>query len=305
MSSRPTISPVAFFIFNRPETTARVFAEIAKAKPLKLLVVADGPRLDHPKDTDKCAATRTIIEHVDWPCEVLTNYAETNLGCRRRVSSGLDWVFQTVEKAIILEDDCLPHPMFFPFCEELLNRYRNETRVMHISGDNFLGHHRGSDASYYFSHYPHVWGWASWRRAWQHYDVNIQQWIASPNKALFLKAFDDSQEQNFWKYRWNRVCTGKIDTWDYQWVFACIAHGGLSIVPKVNLVTNIGFGLDSTHTSTGKYGYIPSGDLAFPLNHPVQLLRDIESDRRTAHEFFSRPSIARLLFRKLKRILRF
>lgn len=154
-------TPVAFLIFNRPDTTRRVFAEIAKARPPKLLVVADGPRADHPDDVEKCAAVRAIIDGIDWDCKVLTNYSDINLGCKRRVSSGLDWVFDTVEEAIILEDDCLPHPAFFRFCEEMLNKYRDDKRIAMISGDNFQFGRKRTEYSYYFSRYPHIWGWAS------------------------------------------------------------------------------------------------------------------------------------------------
>jgi hypothetical protein len=157
-------TPIAFFIFNRPDTTARVFEAIRQAQPSKLLVVADGPRSTRPGEAEKCAATRAIIDQVDWECEVLTNYSDVNLGCRHRVSSGLDWVFEQVEEAIILEDDCLPHPTFFRFCEELLEWYRHDHRIVAISGDNFQNGHQSGEFSYYFSRYVHIWGWATWRR---------------------------------------------------------------------------------------------------------------------------------------------
>jgi hypothetical protein len=176
MNSGSIKTPVAFIIFNRPQTTEAVFAEIARARPRQLLVIADGARTDHPDDSEKCSAARAVINRVNWDCDVSTNYAETNLGCKQRVSSGLDWVFGLVEKAIILEDDCLPEPTFFHFCQELLERYCDDWRVMHISGDNFqLGHRRSSD-SYYFSRYSHVWGWATWQRAWKFYDVEMKLW---------------------------------------------------------------------------------------------------------------------------------
>ncbi|OUC08639.1 hemolytic protein HlpA-like protein, partial [Litorilinea aerophila] len=166
-------TPVIFLIFNRPDTTAQVFAEIAKARPRRLLVVADGPRPHRPDDVEKCSATRAVIERVDWPCEVSCDFAEENLGGRRRISSGLTWAFSQVEAAIVLEDDCLPHPTFFPFCEELLNRYCHDERIMAITGDNFQFGRSRTKYSYYFSRYFHSWGWATWRRAWQHYDDTL------------------------------------------------------------------------------------------------------------------------------------
>ena len=158
--------PVAFIIFNRPDTTSRVFAEIARARPSKLIVVADGPRAEFPGEAELCARARAVIDAVDWKCEVVTDFSDRNLGCRARVSSGLDFVFSQVEEAIILEDDCLPHSSFFPFCESLLQKYRDEDRVMAISGDNFHRGCRYTDFSYFFSRFVHIWGWASWRRAW-------------------------------------------------------------------------------------------------------------------------------------------
>lgn len=154
-------TPVAFIIFNRPDTTEKVFAEIAKAKPPKLLVIGDGPRVSRQGEAEKVAAARSIIQCVDWDCEVQTNFSDVNLGCKRRVSSGIDWVFEQVEEAIILEDDCLPDPTFFRFCEELLARYRHDQRIGMISGDNFQFGSRRNDDSYYFSKYVHIWGWAT------------------------------------------------------------------------------------------------------------------------------------------------
>ncbi|MGC1799486.1 MAG: hypothetical protein WA701_03795, partial [Solirubrobacterales bacterium] len=183
-------TPVAMLIFNRPETTARVFERVREARPPKLLVVADGPRADRPGEAGRCREARAVVEAVDWPCELMTDYSEVNLGCGKRISSGLDWVFDSVEEAIVLEDDCLPHPSFFRFCEELLKRYRAEERVVHVSGDNFQSAGRAGGAvgrllrlagrswspSYYFSRYAHVWGWASWRRAWSDYDFEMTAW---------------------------------------------------------------------------------------------------------------------------------
>src|SRR5215831_3805810 len=156
-------TPVALIIFNRPDVTERVFAEIAHARPRKLLVIADGPRFNRPGEAEKCTATRAIIDRVNWECEVLKNYSDVNLGCGGRESSAMIWIFEQAEEAIILEDDTLPQPTFFRFCEELLEKYRDDERVMHISGDNWLfGQKRISD-SYFFSHYCLSWGWASWR----------------------------------------------------------------------------------------------------------------------------------------------
>lgn len=169
-------TPVAFIIFNRPDTTRRVFEMIRQAQPPKLLVIADGARENHPSDRQNCAAAKGIIAEVDWDCEVTTNYSDRNLGCRDRLASGLNWVFEQVPEAIILEDDCLPHSSFFRFCEEMLLKYRNDNRIMHIGGNNFQMQKSRTNDSYYFSRYNHCWGWASWGRAWQHYDVDMKLW---------------------------------------------------------------------------------------------------------------------------------
>ena len=304
----PLRTPVAFFIFRRPDTAARVFAEIARARPPLLLVVADGPRPDKLGEAEQCAATRQIISQVDWPCEVLTNYSETNLGCRKRLGSGLDWVFDTVEEAIILEDDCLPHPSFFRFCEELLAYYRHEPRVMHISGDNFLEDQVAVTESYYFSRYCHVWGWASWRRAWRHFDVDLQMWRRPETRRVLLRSFPDRNERSFWQRTWDAVYAGEIDTWDYQWSFACLMRNGLAVMPNVNLISNLGFGVGATNTASGSdpMANRPTADVSFPLTHPAGLSPFLAADEHTRRLFFRRPGILeRVRFRlraKLGRI---
>lgn len=302
MSGSQLKTPVAIFIFNRPETTERVFTEVARVKPTMLLVVADGPRPGFGGESQRCLAARAIVNRIDWPCEILTNYADTNMGCRLRVSSGLDWVFENVDEAIILEDDCVPNPTFFRFCGELLDIYRNNCRVMHISGDNFqYGRKRGND-SYYFSRYPHVWGWATWRRAWRHYDVNMRLWTSARDKSVYLDSFRTEGERRFWRETWDAVSAGRVDTWDYQWVFACVAHGGMAVMPNLNLVSNIGFGPGSTHTTTaGPGASLPTKDLSFPLRHPIIVATDDEADQFTARIFFTRQT---RLVRALRRVWR-
>lgn len=293
-------TPVAFIIFNRPDTTERVFAEIAKARPPKLLVVADGPRANRPDEAEKCAVTRDIIKRVDWDCKVLTNFSDVNLGCKRRVSSGIDWVFEQVPEAIILEDDCLPHPSFFRFCEELLERYRHDTRIMAISGDNFQFGQKRGDYSYYFSRYNHVWGWASWRRAWQHYDVNMGKWPEARDGKRLAGILGDARQRRYWTDMFERVHRGLIDTWDYQWTFACWIQNGLTVLPNVNLISNIGFGADATHThKVSAYADMRIEPVEFPLRHPEIILSQLEADAYTARGSFSN-SFTSLVLHKLR-----
>src|SRR5688572_18798528 len=281
--------PVAFIIFNRPETTASVFAEIARARPAKLIVIADGPRPDVPGEAELCARTREVVKAVDWECEVLTNFSDSNLGCRARVSSGLDFVFDNVEEAIILEDDCLPHPSFFPFCESLLERYRDDEEVMAISGDNFHAGRRYTPFSYFFSRFVHIWGWATWRRAWKHYDVEMKQWQTLRSTDWLKELFEREQDVAYWREVFDKVADHQINTWDYQWLFSVWANGGLSIAPEINLVSNIGFGGSATHTSDINHDManLPVSDIG-PLKHPLSVERNREADDFEMRHLFAR-----------------
>ena len=276
-------APVAFFIFNRPDTTRRVFQAIRNAKPKKLLIIADGPRADHPDDAEKCAATRAIVEQIDWDCEVIKNYSEVNLGCKIRMSQGMDWVFNMVEEAIILEHDTLPHPTFFRYCQEMLNQYRQDEQIMMISGCNFqFG--RPFPHSYYFSHYVHCWGWATWKRAWQHYDVKMTRWPAVRDHTWLTALLGNNPSgAQYWQRVFDLTYLGYVDTWDYQWVFACWLQNGFTILPSVNVVSNIGFGKDATHTGqvTSKAANIPLKAINFPLDHPPGLNLNAAADQFT------------------------
>jgi hypothetical protein len=280
-------TPVAFLIFNRPDTTATVFAAIAKARPATLLVVADGPRGSRPGEDELCAAARAIIDRVDWPCQVHTNFSDHNLGCRRRVSSGIDWVFSLVEEAIFLEDDCLPDPTFFPFCEQMLDRYRTDSRVMHIGGTNFQGGARVGEESYYFSRHVHVWGWASWRRAWRHYDVGMAAWAWARKTGRMSDILTTPMERRSFTSLFDRVASGEVDTWDTQWTVACRSQNALSIVPSRNLVSNIGFRGDATHTPDPGHpvATMRTYPLDLPLTHPPYVMADTAADERTTSVF--------------------
>jgi hypothetical protein len=306
-------TPVVFIIFNRPETTKRVFAEIARARPPKLLVIADGPRADHLDDAEKCAAVRAIIDSVNWDCEVLKNYSDMNLGCKRRVSSGLGWVFGTVEEAIILEDDCLPHPTFFRFCEEMLEKYRNDERIAMISGNNFQFGRKRTGYSYYFSRYTHIWGWASWRRAWANYDVDMKIWPEIRDGGWLKDMLGDKRSVWYWKYKFENVYQGKIDTWDYQWTFSCWIQSALTVLPNVNLVSNIGFDSDAVHTTEKtRLSNIKTEPITFPLSHTSYILRDSVADNITEKNTFSGQQflkrviikLIQIFYNKFKRIIR-
>ena len=274
-----TTAPVLFQIFNRPEVTARTFEAIRAARPPTLLIVADGPRPNRPGEAERCARTRAIAQAVDWPCEVLLNLSDVNLGCGKRVSSGFDWAFTQVESAIILEDDCLPDPTFFRFCSELLERYRDEERIMMISGDNFQNGASRTTGSYYFSRFSHCWGWATWRRAWRHYDYAMKGWPERRDTGWLKPIAQNGHLEMLWTSCFEGTRKGRIDSWDYQWLYCLLAREGLSIVPDVNLVTNIGFGEAATHTTLTHSRYlVPRAAMAFPLSHPAAILPHEEAD---------------------------
>ena len=278
---------VVLIIFNRPQTTQKVFEVIRQVQPPKLYIIADGPRSDVAEDAEKCLASRKIIDQIDWECEVFKNYSATNLGCRQRVSSGLNWVFQQVETAIILEDDCLPHISFFRFCQELLDRYVHTENVFVISGNNFQLSQKRTPNSYYFSRYNHLWGWATWRRAWQYYDDTMQQWPEAQQKNLLSQIFSTPEAIQYWSNRFQVNYNG-FNSWGYAWTFACWLNQGLTILPEVNLVSNIGFGREATHTQTVDFvANLPVNEMQFPLKHPPEIIIQTEADQYTEKTLFS------------------
>lgn len=299
-------TPVAFVIFNRPETTERVFEAICQAKPPKLLVVADGPRADQLGEAEQCATTRAIIDRVDWECEVLTNYSETNLGCKKRVSSGLNWVFDIVDEVIVLEDDCVPHPTFFAFCEEMLDRYRNNEQVMSISGHNVQFGRKRTEYSYYFSCYFSAWGWASWKRAWKHYDVEMKEWTIIQERGILKDILNNDRAVKYWTKVFTNTYEGTVKTWAYQWVFAQFIHNSLTVISNTNLICNIGFGDEATNTKnaskTTPYADRPVIGISFPLQHPPTVMANKQADDFTQKTRFDPGWITRVRF-KIHRVL--
>jgi hypothetical protein len=281
---------VAFIIFKRPDTTEKVFEAIRQAKPPKLLVIADGPRADRPGEAENCEATRAIIERVDWECEVLTNYSDINLGCKKRVSSGLNWVFENVDKAIILEDDCLPDLSFFKFCEELLERYEHDSRIMTICGVNFQcgNKSKNKNYSYYYSIFHDCWGWATWRRAWRYYDGNMELWKKIKNEKILNHKLFDARSVKFWLKIFHKAYENQVNSWFYPWLFSCWVQSGFGIFPEKNLVSNIGFGMAGTHTIDQNHPYanLRLEKIDLPLIHPPFILPDKEADKYTQNTRF-------------------
>lgn len=275
---------ILFLIFNRPDSTFQVFEQIRQAKPAKLFIAADGPRADRVGEAELCAQARSVLDKVDWDCEVHTLFQDENLGCKYGPSTAIDWFFQNVEEGIILEDDCVPDPSFFPYCQELLEKYRNNPRILSVCGYNFGYSSSKTDPSYFFSRYFFASGWASWRRNIKLIDYEIKEWDKI-DKVRFLHNRTRASLVDFdwkwikdWRRTFNDLVNLKVDAWDYCWLYAGFKYKMLSIFPSENLVQNIGFNEDATHTHDDKHimGKIKSNPISLPLAHPKKINRNIE-----------------------------
>lgn len=247
-----------FLIFNRPNTTKIVFEKIRDAQPQKLYIAADGPRSGNHLDEMLCEQTRSLVSHIDWPCEVKYLFQEKNLGCKKAVSSAIDWFFDNEDEGIIIEDDIVPANEFFGFCESMLSQYRNNSRVMMISGFNPIGANVIS-AEYFFSENPSIWGWATWKDRWKLYDLEMGDWSEKnyhkKNKGKYPIYVLEQYLEAFEKTK-----LGLINTWDYQWTYAIQRNSGLAIKPFANLISNIG--IIGTHANTqDENHFVPYGSL--------------------------------------------
>jgi len=270
-------TPILFLIFNRPDTTAVLFEKIKAQKPKYLYIAADGARENKEGEAEKCEQVRKIATAVDWDCEVKTLFREENLGCKKAVSSAISWFFENVEEGIILEDDCVPSDCFFNYCEALLEKYRHDTRIMHISGENPLDESFGEE-SYYFSKIPHIWGWASWRRAWKTYDPEFQNFDDFLINNSIKNVFPEKYIQKYWNKIFLRVQDGRINTWDYQWTYNLFVNNGLSINPNKNMVSNIGFGVEgATHTAVSESCANRQTFEIAELQHPQLIMPNLEA----------------------------
>ena len=272
-------SPILFLIFNRPSETQIVFDAIKQVKPKKLYIAADGARNEKPNEYILVKNAREIINQIDWKCEVKTLFRETNLGCKLAVSGAISWFFDNEPEGIILEDDCLPSLIFFEYCDTLLDKYRLDTRIRHIGGSSMNIAPPNNNNTYYFSKLTNVWGWASWRRVWKDYDVNIKQFDSFIESSLFLNIFNNRRVTNYLINLFRLTNKGKINTWDYQYVFCNIINNGLSILPYYNMITNIGFNLNGTHTfdNSNEFANVPTKDFE-KIVHPIFIVPDVKKD---------------------------
>jgi hypothetical protein len=274
-------TPVFLILFNRPRHTRKLLERLSEARPRHLYVIADGPRDDHPEDTALCAEARDLLGLIDWPCNLIRDFADVNLGCKRRVISGLTAGFERFDKAVILEDDCLPDPSFLRFSAELLDRYEDDPAVMNIAGTCMR---EAGPESYFFSNYFLCWGWATWRRAWHHYDEQLDELETSwPATKKTIPASRRAKRNYFNALKATK--RGEMRSWAFQWNYTCLRRGGLTIVPSKRLIENTGFGADATHTvASGNYENLPSvGPLDFPLRHPPR----VEINRKLTRDVFS------------------
>lgn len=274
-----TSSPVLFLVFKRPDSTRRVLEAIRQVKPAKLYVAADGPR--NVEERGICERVREIATDVTWPCMVETLFRVRNLGTRRAITEAIDWFFEHEPAGVILEDDCVPDITFFRFCDELLHRYRNDRRVMTISGTYLHGDAVQVPESYFFSRYGFIWGWATWRRAWELHDSEMRAWPRLRDSGWLDQLSDGHADfRRYWTWRFDQAYSGEVDTWDFAWRFSSWVHGGLTAVPRKNLVRNIGFGPEATRTMQADWrGEVALESMDFPLDHPADVVRHREADR--------------------------
>ena len=301
----PLKTAVLFLVFNRLDTTKQVFEAIRQAKPPRLYIAADGARETKEGEAEKVKAVRDyIISNIDWECEVKTLFREQNFGCGPNVKSSIDWFFENEEMGIILEDDTVPSQSFFYFCEELLSRYKDDTRIAQINGTNHIGY-KPFDESYLFSKYKACWGWASWQRAWKNMDFEMN-WLKSSYKDMVFENMGyGSKSILHWKNAVKSIQDGKVSAWDWQWYFSVALQGQMTIFPRVNLVSNVGFGDDATHTfGKAPENFIKSLDINFPLKHPEFIMQNIEYDKFFESKKISSPSIKRFIPRVVKDIVK-
>jgi len=274
--------PVLLIIFNRPEKVKNLIQALRKVKPKKIFVAADGARDNNLEDLDKCNETRELINSIDWDCEIKRKFSDKNLGLSLRMETAIDWFFENNEYGIIFEDDCIPHPDFFRFSYEMLEKYKNNKNVMMVSGTNYQKGIKRGDASYYFSKYATIWGWATWKRAWEFYNKGTTTLPDFIKQNKITEIFDNKKEQDFWI---NNFKNPYIDpngkerlTWATTWAYSLLKNKGLTIVPNVNLVQNIGYGYDSTHTRGSGRGWSFKTEKLGEIEHPKKIEVSNEAD---------------------------
>lgn len=288
-------TPVAIIVFNRPEIVARLLDRLSQLKPSTLFVIADGPRRDRPSEAALVGEVRKQVAGVSWRCEVVCDYAEENMGCRRRVVSGLNWVFGQVDQAIILEDDCLPTPSFIEYAEVLLERFCTDSRVGSVCGSLSIPEIPKIDGDYFFSRYNLFTGWATWRRAWALYDDDMQPVVDGTLEEVLAATFSQRRARWYWRYVLRRTHAGRINSWGYRWLLSCWANSMMAAFPRVTLVENVGFGQDATNTRRQAWYFQQSvGKLTLPIIHPRHFCRNDRIDQLVEDARYSKSLLGRI-----------
>ena len=295
--------PVMICGFNRPDCLNQVFDRVREAKPSQLFLVLDAPREGRPDDVEKNNACKEIFKNIDWPCEVVRDYAEKNMGCRKRMASGITNVFKSVDRCIILEDDCVPHLSFFGFCDEMLKRYNGDSRIGSIVGFEEHPYLRKRECSYYFDRFPGCWGWATWRRAWELFDNSQRYWDVISSGEFLETIFRDKKQIKRITRWFDDSCSGKSNSWATQWWLTHIVQNLLAIHPSVNLITNIGY--EGAHNAGKVRGVhdVSSNGISFPLKHPVFVMPDVV-DEAIMRSRYAQSSLLKRIVNKVLRVTR-
>lgn len=296
-------TPILFLVFNRPDTTKRAFEAIKKIRPKKLFIAADGPRQDRLEDIECCAEVRNIVNNIDWPCDVKKLFQDKNLGCRIAPPTAIDWFFNNIEEGIILEDDCVPDASFFYFCQELLSRYRDDEQVAIISGSSLIPFKTNNNDSYRFSIYPLLWGWATWRRVWLKHDINMSSYPDFIKKNRIQSITKVKIIQKYWLTLFDKSYQKLLNTWDYPLLYSVWNSNRLSIIPSENMITNIGFSSDATHTKNPNHPFnnLIAKETTFPLIHPTSKIPNKKTDNRL---FYYALAIGTSPFARFKKYVR-
>ncbi|MBW6441968.1 hypothetical protein K0B04_03665 [Patescibacteria group bacterium] len=290
-------TPILIAAFNRVETTKRVFEVVRSMKPEKLFIALDGPRDNKVGEKEKCEEVKKVFENIDWKCDVKTLFRERNMGCPKAIPGAIDWMFSQVDEGIILEDDCVPNETFFDFCETMLEKYRNDNSVMMVGGTNFFPDKFFSTKSYFFSRYSFIWGWATWKRAWAKYDIEMKSYPDFKEKGGMRKILPNVFERFFWKTSFDNKYRGYHDNWDAKWYYTLFSSNGLGIVPEVNLITNIGSGPDASVTvNLDNRLILPATSLPYPLRHPDKITENKNYSRKTFRRVFLTTASPRNIF---------
>jgi len=303
-------TPVALIIFNRAETTRQVLNVLRKVQPKQLFVIADGPRADKPDDQRLCMAAREVVNEIDWPCNVSRHFHDKNLGCGHNPATGLDWVFEHVDNCIILEDDCIPDISFFTYCQELLEKYKDNPRIMMISGNNHLLGKKNITDSYFFSINTQTHGWATWKRAWEKYDFNMNDWPKVRSLDWLTNYLGSKKHAKGWLKTFDTVYdeannNPKCSYWDFQWTYICWKNNALNIIPCSNLVTNTGYGENATHQTPLDHplANLPLQEMKFPLKHPDEMVQDYCADSVLQTTVYGFSSVFKRVYLKFLRVI--